>query len=318
MHGLVLKEVKLIELIIVLLNMEKVLISGGSGLLGSRLTQLLLKRGYAVTHLSRSEGKGAIKTIVWDVEKQELDPQQIASFDHIIHLAGAGIVDEAWTEERKKVIIDSRVQSTNLLQKALAKNSQKPSSFVSASAIGYYGLNSSNHCLKESDPPGSDFLAETCIKWENSIDKIAELGIATAKLRIGIVLSAEGGALKEMARPIKWGLGAPLGKGSQSIPWIHIDDLCAQFIFAMERQLSGAYNAAAPKAVSNRAFTKMLAQKLKRPLFLPPVPAFVIRLLMGDRAILVLEGSPVSSEKIRNAGFKFRFEDLSEALDDLY
>jgi uncharacterized protein (TIGR01777 family) len=318
LHGLLIKGVKLIELIIVLLNMEKVLISGGSGLLGNRLTQLLLEKGYAVAHLSRSKREGAIETIVWDVEKQNLDPQLIAPFDHIIHLAGAGIVDEAWTEERKKIIIDSRVQSTSLLEKAISANTHRPSSFVSASAIGYYGLSSSNHYLKESDPPGNDFLAETCIKWEESIDKVAQLGIPTAKLRIGIVLSTEGGALKEMARPIKWGLGAPLGKGSQSIPWIHIDDLCAQFIFAMERQLSGAYNAVAPKPVSNKEFTQLVARKLKRPLFLPPVPAAFIRLLMGDRSLLVLEGTPVSSEKIEKEGFKFRFRDLNEALDNLY
>lgn len=299
---------------------KRVLISGGSGLVGSRLSQMLLNKGYEVAHLSRTkESKNPnIDVLVWDVQQMKLDPKAIEAFDYIIHLAGAGIVDEAWTEERKKVIQDSRVKSSQLLKQSIQANEKKPLAFVSASAIGYYGIETTEHIYKESDAPGSGFLAETCVKWEASINEIEALGIPVSKIRIGLVLSPEGGALKEMAAPLKLGFGAPLGSGKQYMPWIHIDDLCRLFIYSMEQKASNTFNGAAPNPVNNQEFTKILASVLKKPLWLPNVPGFIIKMLLGSRSQLVLKGSRISAEKVLASGFQFRFTDLKSALKDLY
>ncbi|MEX2380387.1 MAG: TIGR01777 family oxidoreductase [Vicingaceae bacterium] len=302
--------------------MKKVLISGGSGLVGTKLSAMLVKKGYEVAHLSRSSDSISpdIKTIVWDVEKMQLNAKDIAEYDHIIHLAGAGIVDEPWTEKRKKVILDSRTRSAELLKNAIAQNEKKPDSFVSASAVGYYGFVTTDHIFKESDEPGNDFLADTCLAWENAVDEIGQLDIPTSKIRIGLVMSDQGGALKEMAKPIKFGFGAALGSGKQYMPWIHIEDLCRIFIHAMENKLSGAFNAAAPadNQVNNSVFIKAVAKSLKKPLWLPNVPAFVMKIMLGSRALLVLEGSRVDSNRIQAKGFEFKHEKLNEALEAIY
>lgn len=301
---------------------KKVLISGGSGLVGKKLSEMLIKKGYEVAHLSRSKKSisDQIKTIVWDVDKMQLKADEIADYEHIIHLAGAGIVDEAWTEARKKVILESRTKSAELLKMAISKNEKKPESFVSASAVGYYGFVSGEHIFKESDAPGDDFLADTCVAWENAVDQIKNLQIPTSKIRIGLVMTNKGGALKEMAKPIKLGFGAALGSGKQYMPWIHIEDLCRIFIYAMEQKLEGAYNAAAPakNQVDNKTFTKAVAKALKKPLWLPNVPAFVMRIILGSRALLVLEGSRVDSQKIQDKGFEFKYVKLNEALREIY
>lgn len=297
---------------------QKVLIGGGSGLVGKRLTKLLESKGYSVAHLSRNKENNGTTTIVWDVTNQHLDPQTIEEFDYIINLTGAGIVDEPWTEERKKVIVDSRVKSTELLANAIQKNSKKPISFVSASAVGYYGFVTTDHIFREVDKAGNDFLADTCVLWEESTKTIETLGVPTALIRIGIVLDKNGGALKEMAKPIKMGVGAALGTGKQYLPWIHIDDLCGMFIHAMENRLEGAYNAGSPNQHNNKEFTKVLARVLKKPLWLPNVPAFVMKLILGSRALLVLEGSRVSPKKIQDSGFHFKYQDLEEALVEIY
>ena len=296
---------------------KKVLLGGGSGLVGNRLSQLLTNKGYDVWVLSRS-AKGKKNTIEWDVKNQKLDASAIADYDHIINLTGAGIVDEPWTDERKKEIVDSRVKSTELLAKAISSNSNKPKSFVSASAVGYYGFVTGEHIFKENDASCNDFLAETCELWEQSTNSIKKLGIPTALIRIGIVLDKNGGALKEMAKPVKLYAAAPLGSGKQYMPWIHIDDLCRMFIHAMENKLEGPHNAGAPNKVNNKTFTKVLAKVLNRPFFLPNVPAFMMKLILGTRALLVLEGSRVSPEKIQNTGFKFQYTELEGALREIY
>jgi len=296
---------------------KRVLLGGGSGLVGNRLSELLTKKDYDVWILSRSS-EGKENAIEWDVKKQHLDAEKIQDFDHIINLTGAGIVDEPWTDARKKEIIDSRVDSTKLLAKAISKNHRKPDSFVSASAVGYYGFVTGEHIFKESDEAGTDFLAETCELWEQSTDSIKKLGIPTALVRIGIVLDKDGGALKEMAKPVKLYAGAALGTGKQYLPWIHIDDLCHMFIHAMENKLEGPFNAGAPNQVNNKTFTKVLAKVLNRPFFLPNVPAFMMKLILGTRALLVLEGSRVSPEKIQQTGFQFKFTELDAALGEIY
>ena len=297
---------------------EKVLISGGSGMLGQALSALLIAKGYSVVHLSRNSNGKSYESIEWNVEQGKLDFKSIENVDHFIHLAGAGIADKAWSEDRKKEIIDSRVKSAELLAMAIASNSSKPKRFISASAAGFYGQQTDEHYYSEEDPAGNDFLGETCANWEKSISSINELGVSTAIVRIGIVLSTEGGALKEMAKPIKSYVGAPLGTGKQYIPWIHIKDLCKIFIHILENNMEGTYNAASPNQVNNKEFTKCLAAVLNKPLFLPNVPAFIMKLILGSRANLVLEGSRVSVEKIVNSGFEFEFKELKPALVDLY
>lgn len=297
---------------------KKVLIGGGSGLVGKRLTEILKSKGYQVSHLSRNANGKETPTIEWDVNNMKLDASKIRDFDHILNLTGAGIVDEAWTEKRKQVIINSRVKSTQLLAKAIKENDKKPESFVSASAVGFYGFVTGEKIFTEDDKPGDDFLAETCVLWEESTNEIKNLGIPTSKIRIGIVLAKEGGALKEMAKPVKFYVGAALGNGKQYMPWVHIDDLCNLFIHAMENKLDGAYNAGAPHQVNNIEFTKTLAKVLKKPLWLPNVPAFVMKLILGTRALLVMEGSRVSAIKTQKSGFEFKFEKLEGALKEIY
>ena len=297
---------------------KKVLIGGGTGLVGRRLTQLLIDKGYEVSLLSRSTKNEATSIIQWNVDAMQLDHTKIEPFDFIINLTGAGIVDKSWTEERKKVILDSRVQSTQLLAESIQKNQRKPKAFVSASAVGFYGFITTDKIFTEDDAAGNDFLADTCVLWEQSMQQVEKLGIPVSKIRIGIVLSKEGGALKEMAKPMKYYLGAPLGSGKQYMPWIHIDDLCELFIHSIENRLEGAYNAGAPHQVNNKMFIHILARVLKKPLWLPHVPSFLLKIILGTRALLVLEGSRVSPVKIQQTGFIFRFKELELALRDIY
>jgi uncharacterized protein (TIGR01777 family) len=298
---------------------KKILITGASGLIGTRLTELLLQQGHDVVHVGRSQRPGRIPSYAWDVEQGTMDRRAMGSVDAIIHLAGAGIADKRWTTARKKEIIDSRVQSTGLLHDVLKEGNHQVKSFVSASAIGYYGSGDSHSVFTEASPAGADFLARVTKQWEEASDKISLLGIRVVKLRTGIVLSEKGGVLKSMATPIKLGLGAALGDGKQYLSWIHLDDLCGIFIKAVkDESMQGAYNAVATQPVTNLEMTRAIAKTLNRPLWLPAVPGFVLKLLLGEMAELVTTGSKVSSEKIRKAGFAFQFTELKRALSDLF
>jgi uncharacterized protein (TIGR01777 family) len=296
---------------------KKILITGASGLIGKRLTELLLQKGYQVSHLGRFRKEGPVKSYVWDVEKGEFDREALTGADTIIHLAGAGVADKRWNERRKKEILESRTKSSTLLYTMLKLGNHTVTTVVSASAIGYYGFCLDERIFTEDSNPGVDYLAQVTKQWEGSVDKISSLGIRVTKLRIGIVLSEKGGALAEMAKPIRLGVGAALGTGRQYLSWIHIDDLCAMFIKGVDdKTMHGAYNAVCDW-VTNKELTKAIARVLKRPLLLPSVPGFVMRILVGEMAMIVVNGSKVSSEKIRKTGFTFHYQDLSEALRDL-
>ncbi len=298
---------------------EAVLISGGSGLVGNVLTNLLLEKGYKVGHISRSQSAdNRVETIVWDLKKKTIDIDKVVKYDYLINLVGAGIADKKWTDERKREIVDSRIDALNFLFEIIKNNENKFKSIVSASAVGYYGFETSKHVFTESDQPGTDFLAETCVKWEKAIFEFNELNIPTSAVRIGIVLSTAGGALKELARPVKFFAGAPLGSGDQYIPWVHIKDVSKQFIYQMENKLSGAYNATADEHKTNAEFTKDVAQVLNKPLLLPNVPKFVMKIILGERALMVLKGNKISNQKVKKAGFKYEFSNLINALEDLY
>lgn len=276
---------------------------------------MLVQQGHEVSHLGRTKKAGKTPSFVWDVDHGIMDEQALKDVDTVIHLAGAGVADQRWTEKRKKEILESRIKSTALLARYLEQN-ENVKTVVSASAIGYYGFGLGDAEFREESKPGNDFLAQVVKAWEGEVDKIQNKRVV--KLRVGIVLSAKGGALKEMTTPIRWGVGAPLGTGKQYMSWIHLDDLCKMFVKAVEdTSMNGAYNATGPYAVTNHELTRTIAKTLHKPILLPSIPAFVLNLIVGEMAVIVVNGSIVSSKKIQQAGFKFQFPSLEEALPDL-
>ncbi len=299
---------------------QTVLITGGTGTIGRRLTQLLQQKGYRISLLSRSAKpiQGA-RIYQWDIKKGHIDPQAIMTADHIIHLAGAGIADERWTDARKDEILTSRTQSTELLAQALAKNPHTVKSFVASSAIGYYGGDTGDRPLTETSEGGSDFLAQVTRAWERSEDQVAALGVRTVKLRTGVVMTMEGGALPKLAQPIRLGAGGPVGSGQQYISWIHIDDLCQMYMQAItDESWQGVYNAVAPTPVTNETLTRAIAAVLHRPILVPSIPNFAIKLLYGELAITVTGGNYVLNKRItEETNFQYRYADLMNALKDL-
>src|SRR5688572_12244941 len=297
---------------------KNILITGASGLIGSRLTELLYEKGHRIAHLSRTARSGKAKTFLWDVRKDQIDNESLRPTDAIIHLAGESIGGKPWTRDRKNEILKSRTHSTWLLYEELKKGNHNVKTFVSASGIGYYGPDDKDESFNEADEQGKGFLAEVVHQWEEFVDQISSLGIRVVKIRTGVVLSEKGGALKELMKPIKFYVGAPLGKGTQVLSWIHLDDLCRIYIKAVEDEsMKGIYNAVAPNPVTNREFTHRLAKAMKKHIILPPIPSVVLKLLLGEMSDLVLTGPKVSSRKIKAGGFKFEFESLDTALADL-
>ncbi|MFC5626792.1 TIGR01777 family oxidoreductase [Algoriphagus winogradskyi] len=294
--------------------MKNILISGGSGLIGQKITQLLELKGYSVAWLSRS--KQQQKSFLWDVEKQTIDAEAVEWADAIIHLAGAGVAEKRWTEERKKIILNSRIDSTRLLYTAVENAAEKPNTFISASAVGFYGFDTGTTLMDETHESGSDFLAQVVVSWENEVKKMEELHLRTVMLRIGIVLDANGGALGEMMKPP---IAAPLGKGDQWMSWISIEDLARMFVFALEKTtLQGVFNAVAPNPATNQQLTQAAAKAKGKPYVGIGVPGFVLKLVLGEMAAMVLGGNRVSSQKIQKAGFDFECPDLTPALKHIY
>ncbi len=296
-------------------KMEKVLITGGSGLIGRRLSFLLKSRGYEVRILSRSNNpKNNYKTFVWNVSEQYINDSAFEGLTHIIHLAGAGIADKRWSEKRKKEIIASRVASTNLLYNSVKRLKTPLNSFISASATGYYGAITSETIFEEKDKPAKDFLGKVCSLWEDSIFQFNEIKIRTVALRTGIVLSKDGGALKKMKTPII----TSLGNGKQYMPWIHIDDLCELYIKAIEdEQFKGAFNAVSPEHISNLSFSKKISKIFNYPFLALGAPSLILQIVFGEMSTIILNGSRISANKIKQAGFKFKFENLEKALKNL-
>jgi uncharacterized protein (TIGR01777 family) len=296
---------------------KNVLISGGSGFIGRNLTTLLLAKGYSVSILSRSEkqNKGDVFYYKWDVAKQTIDDEAILKADYIIHLAGENIAEKRWTAKRKAAIIDSREKSTQLLYSVLKKHYKKLDAFVSASAVGIYGAVNGEEICTEDMKPANDFLGYTCQKWEDSIDFIENLNIRTVKIRTGLVLGKNDGFLKKLIPLFKYRLGSALGSGKQYMPWIHVDDLCAIYLQAIsDASMEGPYNAAICDNTTNTVFSKTLARVFGYSIWLPNVPAFVLKLVMGEMAKIVLTGRRVSSDKMEQTGFKFKFNNLEEAI----
>ncbi|CAN5583941.1 TIGR01777 family oxidoreductase [soil metagenome] len=304
--------------------MQTILITGGTGLIGKAITNQLLQKEYSVIVVTRKLPVNDVKTpglsyAIWDVKQQTIDMDAVKKADHIIHLAGAGVVDKKWTDAYKKEILDSRTESSSLLVSSLINNANKVKTIISASAIGWYGADKAGKPFMETDPAANDFLGDTCKLWEQSIDPVADIGIRLVKLRTGIVLSNSGGALAEFKKPIKLGVAGILGDGKQIVSWIHVDDLCRMYIAAIENEhLSGVYNAVAPAPVTNKELTMELAKQMNGQLFIPlHVPVMALKLMMGERSIEVLKSTTVSAAKIQQAGFSFLYPDITSALKQL-
>lgn len=301
-----------------------ILITGGTGLVGKALTNHLIEKGYAITVLTRyiptpDKQIPQVQYAQWNVAAQTIDVQAVVQADYIIHLAGASVAEKRWTTKRKKEIVDSRVQSTALLYNTLKNNSHKVKAFISASAIGWYGSDKKDQLFTEADTPATDFLGDTCRQWEEALKPITALGIRTASVRIGIVLSNEGGALAEFKKPLKYGIASILGSGKQIISWIHITDLVRLFVFLLEHQsLQGAFNAVAPKPVDNKHLIITLAKKLRGKFYIPIyVPSFILKLLLGEMSIEVLKSTTVSCQKIHQQGFIFEFPTIEATFNNL-
>ncbi len=304
--------------------MQTVVITGGTGLIGKTLTRQLADKGYHVIILTRSvrdkKGSGQIRYAAWDIEKQTIDEKVLQDADFIIHLAGAGVVEKKWTPEYKKEIVDSRTLSSKLITDTLKKHPHKVKAIISASATGWYGADVQAHqYFTETDKHATDFLGETCFLWEQSVNTAEAMNIRVCKIRTGIVLSNEGGALTEFKKPIQMGVAAILSSGKQMISWIHIDDLCRLYIYAMENtSLSGSYNAVAPTPVTNKTLMLTLAKALRGKFFIPlHVPAFVLKIMLGARSTEVLKSVTVSCDKIKKAGFTFLYPSIESAINAL-
>lgn len=297
----------------------KVVLTGGTGLVGTALSKKLLEKGYEVAILSRRADKQSdIPVFLWDYTANKLEKNALEGADYIIHLAGENIADAKWTESRKKRIIDSRVKSAEFIFNRLAAEHKKIKAFISSSAVGYYGAVTSDKLFTEEDKQHTDFLGTTCQLWEAAADKFQSIGIRTVKLRTGIVLTKEKGALEKMILPLKFGVGAALGSGRQYLPWIHIDDLCAMYIKAIEdTEMQGAYNSVAPEHITYESFIEEAAKVSKEPLLNIKVPSFLLKTVLGDMSDILLYGSRVSSDKIVKAGFEFTFPSVHSALKNL-
>ena len=304
--------------------MHTVLITGGTGMVGTSLTQLLLSKGYQVIVLTRQPRVSNVYNLtyaVWDIDKGYIDPSAIQNADTIVHLAGAGVADKRWSKKRKQEIVDSRVMSGALLLKYLTENSHQVKTLLSASAIGWYGPDTAQSLMNgfvETDPVDGAYLGATCKSWEESVKPIEALGIRLVTLRIGIVLNKKGGALAEFIKPAQFGMATIFGNGKQMVSWIHHHDLCKMMIHGIETaSIKGVYNAVSPDPISNKDLIIAITKKL-RGFYLPiPVPAFVLKIMLGEMSIEILKSAKVSSKKIQGAGFNFDYPTLHSALNDL-
>jgi uncharacterized protein len=304
--------------------MATVLITGGTGLIGSALTNALVQKGYEVIILSRTNRSSNEKNItysVWDVTNQSIGEEVIKKADYIVHLAGANVGEKRWTEKRKKEIVDSRVKSAQLLTNALREIPNKVKAVISSSAIGYYGPDPKIPNPKpfvETDPPFKDFLATTVQRWESAIQTVQQSGKRLVFFRTGIVLSNEGGAYSEFKKPLKFGLASVLGNGNQIISWIHIDDLVRLYMEAIENEnWNGVYNAVAPNPISNQQLIKEIANQAKGFHITARVPSAVLKVVLGEMSTEVLKSTTVSSQKIQRQGFQFVFPAIQEAVASL-
>ena len=300
--------------------METILITGGTGLIGKRLSTMLLESGYHVIVLTRNpRNMTAPKNLAyayWDPSINEIDAAAVRNADHIIHLAGAGVMDKRWNEAYKNMILNSRVDSGKLLVETLKGNRGKVKSLISASAIGWYGADlKGRDAYKETDEASTDFLGKTCDAWEKSVASVSACGIRLCYVRTGIVLSKDGGACNEFIKPMRLGIAGILGSGKQVVSWVHIDDLCRFFIYLIQNQnLYGVYNGVAPFPVSNKELVLAIAKSRNGKLFVPmKIPAFILKIMLGEGSVEVLKSCRVSAQKTMDTGFEFLYPNIEAA-----
>ncbi len=295
-------------------------------MIGKRLSAMLVEKGYQVIVLTRNANTGRSAAPVsyahWDIDNGEIDIKAVTGADYIIHLAGASVAEKRWTEKRKKEIVESRTKSSALLVKTLRENSNKIKAVISSSATGWYGGDTAASLkdgFKETEKPDTDFLGETCLLWEESVEAFNVHGKRLVKLRTGIVLSNDGGAYIEFKKPLKAGVATILGSGKQMISWIHADDICRMYIYALESdKMNGAYNAVAPNPVSNKTLILQIARQLNPRFYIPLyVPAFALKIALGEMSVEVLKSTKASADKISSAGFTFLYPTIDKAIEAL-
>lgn len=298
----------------------KVLITGATGLIGKEIVKQCHEHNIHVNYLTTSKDKISkeehYKGFYWNVAKKEIDARAFNNVDAIIHLAGATI-SKRWTPSYKEKIIKSRTESTQLLIDSLKNQSHEIKHVISASAIGIYPHSFTHYYDETFNEFEGGFLNEVVIKWEESVDGFSKLGLTVSKVRTGLVLSKKGGALQEMVKPIKLGFGAPFGSGEQWQSWIHLKDLAGMYLYILTHTLEGVFNGVAPNPVTNQELTKSIAKTLNKPLFLPHIPKFIMRIVLGEMHTLLYDSQRVSSKKIEDEGFDFKFRCLKPALADL-
>lgn len=297
-----------------------VLITGATGVVGKEIVKLCLLKNIQVNYLTTDSSKlkqeENYKGFYWNPKQNEIDEACFKDVDAIIHLAGATI-SKRWTASYKKEILDSRVQVTKFLFESLKKQDHKVTEFIGASAIGLYPDSLTNYYDETYKGVSQSFLGDVIWQWESAMDSFSVLGINVAKIRIGLVLAKDGGALPQIIKPIRFGVGAPFGSGQHWQSWIHINDLAGLFLFVLKHQLEGVYNGVAPNPVTNVEFTKTIAKTLNRPLILPNIPKNIMRLVLGEMHLLLFESQRVSSKKVEDLGFEFKYHHLQPALQDL-
>lgn len=291
--------------------MKHVLIAGGSGLIGKKLTLRLLEKGYDVSILSRTPS--GPDQYYWNPQNKQIDCPILDQVDVLINLSGAGIADKKWSNERKLELQNSRV-GTNVFLFSLVEQMPNLKQFICSSGINAYGFIENKECTEE-DPFGNDFLSQLVRVWELSAEQFSA-NCKVAKIRTAMVLSSTGGALSRLLPIVKMGIGSAIGNGKQASPWIHIDDLVEMFVFAIENDLDGSYNALAGNE-SNKELMKTIASVLNKPFWFPNVPAFILRWMFGEMSLILLKGVRASNAKIVQKGFVFKFTNLKDALTNL-
>jgi len=302
--------------------MSTILVTGGTGFIGKHLTKILIDNGYNVKILSRSTKIKQINNNIefynWDINNQFIEKGAFDNVSGIIHLAGENIGNKIWSIKRKKEIIESRINTIDLIYKECIKENKLPSVFISASAIGFYGAFTSEQIFTEESQASLDFLPQTCKLWEQASERFTEIGVRTVKIRTGLVLSQDSIALKKMIFPIKIGIGSAIGSGKQYISWIHIDDLCGIYIKALKDiNIAGIYNAVSPEYITNKEFMQNIAKVLQKPFWSLNIPSIFMKILFGEMSSIILQGSRISNEKILKEGYIFKFLSLKNALVDI-
>jgi len=299
--------------------MKNILITGGTGLIGSEIRKLLEEKSYNTGILTRNKQRTGSNSFYWNYDEGLIDKEAFEFADAIIHLTGENISARRWSEKQKEIILNSRLGYTRLLYDAMKNSDKRPEKIISASAIGYYGAISSERIFAEEDHPGDDYIAGVVKAWEEELNKFGDLDIAHNILRVGVVMSDKGGALAKMSTPVRYYAGSPIGSGRQFMPWIEISDLARMFLYLIESDISREiFNAVAPQHVTNSELTKKLAKAMRRPMILPPVPTWALRLLFGEMSVIMTTGSRVSSQKIREAGFEYKYTDIEEVFKDYF